>query len=196
MTKPNEEGIRPVIFFRNTNVYGGRGCGGALRSFQRPSPPSRLASSQLVRHFLTKLCEPFTLETKAGSAGQVPAKSGYPFFDDRVVVKAKRVTLFPETIFSHIKVALPRSQVFPVYPAMQWHLKLLPSTEQVALLWQGDEEHGSMTVGKKTIVQMYLSILCLQLCLRVVEMLRLIIISRMIGCRRVWLWKKANIKYE
>ena len=134
MTKPNEEGIRPVIFFRNTNVYGRRGCGGALRSFQRPSLPSRLASSQLVRHFLTKLCEPFTLETKAGSAGQVPAKSGYPFFDDRVVVKAKRVTLFPETIFSHIKVALPRSQVFPVYPAMQWHLKLLPSTEQVALL--------------------------------------------------------------
>ena len=104
------------------------------RSFQRPSLLSRLASSQLVRHFVTKLCEPFTLETKAGSAGQVPAKSGYPFFDDRVVVKAKRVTLFPETIFSHIKVALPRSQVFPVYPAMQWHLKLLPSTEQVALL--------------------------------------------------------------
>ena len=83
---------------------------------------------------ICELCEPFTLETEAGSAGQVPDKSGYPFFDDRVVVKAKRVTLFPETIFSHINVALPRSQVFPVYPATQWHLKLLPSTEQVALL--------------------------------------------------------------
>ena len=135
---PNEDGIRPVIFFRNRNVYEGRGWGGGggdgLRSFQGPSLPSRLASSQLVGHFVTKLCEPFTLETKAGSAGQVPAKSGYPFFDDRVVVKAKRVTLFPETIFSHINVALPRSQVVPVYPAMQWHLKLLPCTEQVALL--------------------------------------------------------------
>ena len=111
---------------------GGQGGGGegrnGLRSFQRPSLPSRLASSQLVRHFVTKLCEPFTLETKAGSAGQVPAKSGYPG------VTLGRVTLFPETIFSHINVALPRSQVVPVYPAMQWHLKLLPCTEQVALL--------------------------------------------------------------
>ena len=89
---------------------------------------------QSPHEFICELCEPFTLDTKAGSAGQVPAKSSYPIFDDRVVVKAKRVTLFPETIFSHINVALPRSQVFPVYPAMQWHLKLLPSTEQVALL--------------------------------------------------------------
>ena len=125
------------------------GGGGGLRSFQHPSLRSRLASSQLVRHFLTKLCEPFTLETRACSAGKVARQTRLPFFDDRVVVKAKRVTLFPETIFSHINVALPRSQVFPVYPAMQWHLKLVPSTEQVALLWQGDEEHGSMTVGKQ-----------------------------------------------
>ena len=91
----------------------------------------RVASSQLFRHFLTNLCEPFTLETKAGSTGKLARQT---FFDDRVVVKAKRVTLFPETLFSHIDVALPRSQVFPVYPAMQWHLKLVPSTEQVALL--------------------------------------------------------------
>ena len=68
---------------------------------------------------------------KAGSTGKEARQT---FFDDRVVVKAKRVTLFPETLFSHIDVALPRSQVFPVYPAMQWHLKLVPSTEQVALL--------------------------------------------------------------
>ena len=115
-------------------MYMDGGGGGRAPFVPAPITPKQASLKSTCRHFVTKLCEPFTLETKAGSAGQVPAKSGYPFFDDRVVVKAKRVTLFPETIFSHINVALPRSQVFPVYPAMQWHLKLLPCTEQVALL--------------------------------------------------------------
>ena len=109
---------------------GGRSASSSAHHSQAPS----LAPSQLVRHFLTKLCEPFTQETKAGSAGKVARQTRLPFFDDRVVVKAKRVTLFPETIFSHVNVALPRSQVSPVYPAMQWHLKLVPSTAQVPLL--------------------------------------------------------------
>ena len=36
LTKPNEEGLRPLIFFHNRNVVGGRGGGGG-EGFSTPT---------------------------------------------------------------------------------------------------------------------------------------------------------------